>query len=86
MLVLIRCFSCNKVLGDKWETFNRRVREELFKNEINLEDHQNQFLDLSVPEFEKTVVGKVLDELGLIRYCCRTNLQTCIDLSEEISY
>ena len=43
-------------------------------------------MDLSLPEFEKTIAGKVLDELGLIRYCCRTVLFTCIDLSEEISY
>jgi len=43
-------------------------------------------MDLSLPEFEKTIAGKVLDELGLIRYCCRTVIFTCIDLSEEISY
>lgn len=86
MLVPVLCFSCNKVLGDKWETFQRRVREELFKDEISLEDHENQFLDLTVPEFKKTAVGRVLDELGLIRYCCRTNLSMTIDLSEEISY
>jgi DNA-directed RNA polymerase subunit N (RpoN/RPB10) len=86
MLVPVRCFSCNKILGDKWETFNRRLREELFKSDITLEDYENQFIDLSVPEFTKTVAGKILDELGLIRYCCRTNLKSCIDLSEEISY
>jgi|UniRef100_A0A6C0EAZ7 DNA-directed RNA polymerase subunit N (RpoN/RPB10) len=86
MLVPVRCFSCNKVIGDKWETFNRRLREELFKNDISLEEYENQFIDLSIPEFTKTVAGKILDELGLIRYCCRTNLKSCIDLSEEISY
>ena len=43
-------------------------------------------MDLSLPEFEKTIAGKVLDELCLIRYCCRTVIFTCIDLSEEISY
>ena len=25
MIVPVRCFSCGKVIGDKWEDFNRRV-------------------------------------------------------------
>ena len=25
MIIPIRCFSCGKVLGDKWEEFNRRI-------------------------------------------------------------
>ena len=86
MLVPVRCFSCGKMLGNKWEYYLRRILEERFKKEINLTEDDQEFLDLSLPELEKTIVGKVLDELGCIRYCCRTNLSTCIDLSEEISY
>ena len=25
MIVPVRCFSCGKVIGDKWEEFNQRV-------------------------------------------------------------
>jgi DNA-directed RNA polymerase subunit N len=25
MIVPVRCFSCGKVIGDKWEEFNKRV-------------------------------------------------------------
>jgi len=25
MIIPVRCFSCGKVIGDKWEDFNRRV-------------------------------------------------------------
>jgi DNA-directed RNA polymerase subunit N len=25
MIVPVRCFSCGKVIGDKWEAFNSRV-------------------------------------------------------------
>jgi len=25
MIVPVRCFSCGKVIGDKWEDFNKRV-------------------------------------------------------------
>lgn len=27
MIIPVRCFSCGKVLGDKWEDFNERVEE-----------------------------------------------------------
>lgn len=27
MIVPIRCFSCGKVIGDKWELFSRRIVE-----------------------------------------------------------
>ncbi len=86
MLVPVRCFTCGKVLGNKWEYYLRRLREERFKKEIELYEDEEEFMDLSVPEFQKTIAGKVLDEIGCVRYCCRTVLFTCIDLSEEISY
>jgi DNA-directed RNA polymerase I, II, and III subunit RPABC5 len=86
MLVPVRCFTCGKVLANKWEYYMTRLREERFKKEIDLADDEPEFLDLSLPELEKTIIGKLLDELGLIRYCCRTTMFTCIDLSEEISY
>jgi len=25
MIVPVRCFSCGKVIGDKWEDFNKRI-------------------------------------------------------------
>ncbi len=27
MIIPVRCFTCGKVIGDKWEDFARRVRE-----------------------------------------------------------
>jgi len=27
MIIPIRCFSCGKVIADKWEPFKRRVEE-----------------------------------------------------------
>ena len=30
-----------------------------------------QYIDIQNPEPEKSIEGKVLDELGLHKYCCR---------------
>lgn len=86
MLVPVRCFTCGKVLSSIWAYYQRRLREERFKKEIDLNEEEEEFMDLSIPEFDKTIAGKILDEIGCVRYCCRTVLFTCIDLSEEISY
>ena len=86
MLIPVRCFTCGKSLANKCEYYFKRLREERFKKELDLNGEDEELLDLSVAEFEKTIAGKILDELGLIRYCCRTVMFTHIDLSEEISY
>lgn len=55
----IRCFSCGKLLGDKYEQFDTKVKQG--------EDPK-----------------KVLDDLGLKRYCCRSAILSSIDVMEEI--
>jgi len=59
MLVPVRCFSCNKIIGSHYEEFAER-RE-------NGEDP-----------------GKVMDELGIERYCCRKIYVSHIDLIDEL--
>lgn len=56
----IRCFSCGKLLGDKYEEFEARIKR---------------------GEEPK----RVLDELGIKRYCCRSTMLTSVDLAEEIA-
>ena len=59
MIIPVRCFTCGKVVGDKWEEFALRVREG--------EDASN-----------------VLDDLGVIRYCCRRMLLSHVEVIDEI--
>ncbi|MCS7131827.1 MAG: DNA-directed RNA polymerase subunit N [Hadesarchaea archaeon] len=56
----IRCFTCGKLLGDKFGEFERRVEKG-----------------------EKP--ARVLDDLGLMRYCCRSTMLTSVDLMDEIA-
>ena len=56
----VRCFSCGKLLGDKFGEFEVRVKR---------------------GEEPK----RVLDELGIKRYCCRTMMLTSVDLVDEIA-
>jgi DNA-directed RNA polymerase subunit N len=60
MMMPIRCFSCGKVVADRWEEYDRRVNR---NNES--------------PE-------KVLDDLGMTRYCCRRMFISHVELIDEI--
>ncbi len=59
VLVPVRCFSCGKMIADKFDTFRNDVKAG--KN----------------PQ-------KVLDELGLERYCCRRMLLTTVESIQQI--
>jgi DNA-directed RNA polymerase subunit N len=52
--------TCGKLLGDRWEEFDRRLKEG--------EDPK-----------------KILDEMGIKRYCCRATMLTSVDLTEELA-
>jgi DNA-directed RNA polymerase subunit N len=59
LLVPIRCFTCGKLIGDKFADLEARVKAG--------ED-----------------AGKVLDELGVTRYCCRRMMITSVDLIDQV--
>ncbi|MEM2901899.1 MAG: DNA-directed RNA polymerase subunit N [Candidatus Bathyarchaeia archaeon] len=59
MIIPVRCFTCGKLIGDKWEEYKRRVEagEEAMK---------------------------VLDSLGVTRYCCRRMLTSHVELIDDL--
>ncbi len=58
MIIPVRCFTCGKVIGDRWEEFARRTK--LGENP-----------------------GKILDELGMKRYCCRRMFISHVEVIDE---
>ncbi len=78
MIIPIRCMTCGKVLANKWNKY-----QELVKSDPNL-SKQPETINIRADKVEKTVEGKVMDELGLKRYCCRRHLLTHVDLIEII--
>jgi len=85
MLIPVRCFSCNNIVGDKWEPFI--ILTNLEKNN-NSKDHKDNELDIKYINYkttEKSIEGKVLDELGLSKYCCRRMLLSEPHLISQIN-
>jgi DNA-directed RNA polymerase subunit N (RpoN/RPB10) len=70
MIIPVRCFTCNKVISDKWIPFVEQVKKEKTGDVDNdIKDLDIEYIDLDKPN--KSVEGKVMDDLGLHRYCCR---------------
>jgi len=70
MIIPIRCFTCNKVISDKWIPFIEKVNEKKKNSKTDdIKDLDIEYINLKKPN--KSIEGEVMDELGLKRYCCR---------------
>jgi len=76
MIIPVKCFTCGKVLGDKYLYYLKTVRK--IKLEKNLED--TDVIYLTETTIEKTPEGKVMDDLGLKKLCCRRHMLTHVDI------
>jgi len=75
MIIPIRCYTCGKVLADKYETYKELIIKYKGNNEETLIDVSN---------VKKTAEGKALDQLELKRYCCRNIMLSHVDLIDVI--
>jgi len=76
MIVPIRCFTCGKVIADKYDYF---VEE---KKKLEMSGVQEENEDYKY--FSKIHTKEILDKLGLSRYCCRRMLLSTSDMMDVI--
>lgn len=77
MIIPVRCMNCGKLLADKYDYYQKQLRE--MKGAKYGEP--TYFVGKEIPE---TPEAKVMKELGLTRYCCRKTMLTHVDLIEKI--
>ncbi len=83
MIIPIRCFTCGKVVAHLWEPYQQRVQEIALSHKSEDDNQQYRFVNVETLR-QKTEEGKVLDELGVHRYCCRRMLMCNVDLMDKI--
>jgi DNA-directed RNA polymerase I, II, and III subunit RPABC5 len=76
MIIPVKCFTCGKVLADKYLYYQKTVGEMKLKNKEEL----NEIKYLNSNNIKKTAEGKVMDDLGLTRMCCRRHMLTHVDI------
>lgn len=79
MIIPVRCFTCGRVIADKWRYYSKKVEEAKTKKDVKEDvDDDN---DLA---FYDDYHGKILDDLGLSKICCRRHMLGHVDLIETI--
>jgi len=76
MIIPIKCFTCGKVLADKYQYYTRKVRE----LKVKAGEEEDEVIYLSKTNVKKTAEGKVMDELRLYKYCCRRHMLSHVDI------
>ncbi len=76
MIIPVKCFTCGNVLADKYNYYIRQIAAEKSKNGGDT----NAVIYLTQDNIKKTIEGKVMDDLGLKKICCRRHLLTHVDI------
>jgi len=78
MIIPVRCFTCGKLLCDKWDYFVEKTdKEEEVARATGVKTKIGK-------NFDESIKGKVLDEIGLDRMCCRRHMLGHVDLIENL--
>jgi DNA-directed RNA polymerase subunit N (RpoN/RPB10) len=92
MIVPIRCFTCGKVIADKYDYYMKEA-EKLKLMRENPAHNPNQTKEEKLKaaqemhdtrHFDTTRTGILLDSMGLTRYCCRRHMLSTVDMMEII--
>ena len=76
MLIPVKCFTCGKVLADKYRFYEREVRKRKMAKNMDVDN----VIYLTRVNTDKTPEGEVLDILQLKKSCCRRHMITHVDI------
>jgi len=76
MIIPVKCFTCGKVLANKYNYYLKEVRKKKMENGEDLEKVKY----LTSSNMLKSAEGEVLDSLGLTKMCCRRHFLTHVDI------
>ncbi len=76
MIIPVKCFTCGKVLGNKYRYYLKEIQKRKISKSMDTE----KVLYLTTDFIDKTPEGEVMDELKLTKYCCRRHMLTHVDI------
>ena len=76
MIIPVKCFTCGKVLADKYLFYLNEVKK--IKHSSGMDE--NEVIYLTENNVKKTPEGLVMDMLQLDRICCRRHMLTHVDI------
>lgn len=81
MLIPVRCFTCNKVIGDKYNIYLSIATEIMKEKNINPEDIR--YMDTTKKQ-TFSPYGEAMNKLGLTKLCCRRHMLGHVDIIDDL--
>ena len=75
MIIPVRCVTCGKVLADKWKKYTELVEQDEQKDKQGASGSKDTH-----PSFAKNPKGKIMDDLGITKICCRRHMLGHVDI------
>ena len=89
MIIPIRCFTCGKVIADKWNAYKEQIEKD--SKSSSKKDKKFTLEEITITDkedpmryFEKNSQKKSLDKLGIVRMCCVRHFISHVDLIDII--
>ena len=81
MIIPIRCFTCGKVIANRWNFYQKKKREY-----SQLDDNKDTYIDIEQLKLNKqqTPEFRALNDCKLDRICCRRMFLSHTDLVNTI--
>ena len=83
MIIPVKCYTCGKVISDKYRYYLSKVREKNLEEQEGGKDGDvsvDKVLYLTRHNIRKTAEGQVLDDIGFTKMCCRRHFLTHVDI------
>ena len=79
MPMVVRCFTCGDVLANKHRYFMNELETRNGKNPLAMDKPMYLTVDMLDKPLEKSLAGKILDDLKIVKPCCRRHMITYVD-------
>jgi len=76
MIIPVKCFTCGKVLADKYRYYMSEVRRMKLEKGLELD----KVIYMTKTNNDKAVEGIVMDNIKLTSPCCRRHMLTHVDI------
>jgi DNA-directed RNA polymerase subunit N (RpoN/RPB10) len=76
MIIPVKCFTCGKVIADKYRFYCEEVRKRKLARDMDVD----KVIYLTKEFRDKTPEGEVLDELNMRKMCCRRHFLSHVDI------
>jgi len=71
MIIPMRCYTCNKHIGNLWEPYIDLINDKKNNSTFKEKNIDIDYIDPNNNDIHKSIEGEILDNLNLKRYCCR---------------